>query len=108
MPEEPLILTLRLDGSSQAFFDRMRGLHFPPDRNFLQAHLTLFHQLPDQESTYRYLEELTFQPFEMLVTGLINLGSGVAYRLESENLTALHNNMRDHFAGHLIKQDQQP
>ena len=45
----PLILTLVLDAASQAFFDRLRRQHFPPERNVLDAHLTLFHALDGEQ-----------------------------------------------------------
>ena len=32
-------------------FDRLRELHFPPERNYLSAHLTLFHKLPGKRAT---------------------------------------------------------
>ena len=34
---EPLILTLQMDERSQDWFDRLRELHFPPERNYLRA-----------------------------------------------------------------------
>ena len=37
-----------MDDSSQVHFDRLRELHFPPERNYLSAHLTLFHKLPGE------------------------------------------------------------
>jgi hypothetical protein len=43
---EPLILTLRMDDLSQQGFNRLREEHFPKARNFIPAHLTLFHKLP--------------------------------------------------------------
>ena len=45
---QPLILTLKMDDRSQEYFDRQRELHFPPERNYLSAHLTLFHKLPGE------------------------------------------------------------
>jgi hypothetical protein len=45
---QPLILTLQMDESSQEHFDRLREIHFPPERDYLQAHLTLFHKLPGE------------------------------------------------------------
>lgn len=78
---QPLILTLRLDEDSQAFFNTQRRLYFPPERNFLDAHLTLFHQLPDEAATFEYLEESQQSNFSLQVSGLMNLGAGVAYKI---------------------------
>ena len=104
----PLILTLRIESKSQAFFDAQRQIYFPPKRNFLSAHLTLFHQLPDEEDTHRYLVSLQFHSFPIQITGLQNLGSGIAYKAESAQLQALHHQIRDYFLAKLIPQDQQP
>ncbi len=42
----PLIVTALLGSADQAVFDRLRSAHFPPERNQLQAHLTMFHAIP--------------------------------------------------------------
>ncbi|MFD2599450.1 2'-5' RNA ligase family protein [Sphingobacterium corticis] len=101
------ILTLRLDKESQIFFNRLREEHFPRERNFLQAHLTLFHQLPDHPRTFQNLQQLKMDRFDMKVNGLMHLGSGVAYTIESEELLHLHQELSSHFSDCLIPQDQQ-
>ena len=105
--QNPLILTLRLDAESQAFFDGQRRLYFPPERNVLAAHLTLFHQLPDDSAAPAYLESLLITPFEMEVTDLMHLGAGVAYELRSAELLQLHGKISKHFQPALIPQDRQ-
>jgi len=65
MQKQPLILTLKLDEESQAFFDKQRALYFPPERNFLKAHLTLFHQLPDEPETLDYFSNFIHDSFEI-------------------------------------------
>ena len=47
--QPPLILTLALDGATFAPLDALRRPHFPPERNLVPAHLTLFHALPGAE-----------------------------------------------------------
>jgi hypothetical protein len=42
----PLIVTVLMAAPDQAWFDRLRIAHFPPERNHLAAHLTLFHAIP--------------------------------------------------------------
>ncbi len=49
MTAAPLILTLALDADTQTRLDALRAEHFPPARNYLGAHLTLFHHLPAEE-----------------------------------------------------------
>lgn len=106
----PLILTVHFDSVSQTRFDRDRQLCFPPDRNLVPAHLTLFHQLPETEATEIALTELARQQgvFSVEVTGVISLGRGVAYKLESPSLQHLRTRLADRFAPHLIPQDRQP
>jgi hypothetical protein len=102
-----LILTLRLDAASQKFFDALRKRYFPAERNYLKAHLTMFHKLPDAIETIDRLNTLSFQQIELQVTGLINLGAGVAYRLESNALNQLHKTLSAEFCDHLSPQDKQ-
>jgi 2'-5' RNA ligase len=94
----PLILTLQLDERSFAFFDAQRRRYFPPERNFIPAHLTLFHHLPGEQlaKVQQDIEGRASnqKPFTLDVTGLRPLGRGVAYALASSELTA----MRRHFA----------
>lgn len=89
----PLILTLRLDDGTQERFDALRRTFFPPERNLIPAHLTLFHHLPgEEEAAIRAtLEEtcLEREPMTLRVAGPRSLGRGVAYRLESPPLDAL-------------------
>lgn len=107
MNAAPLILTVRLDEKSQAFFDGQREKYFPPERNFLKAHLTLFHQLPPEPSTYTYLSGLEPTVFKVDVIGLLHLGAGVAYAVESPKLISLRKSLMLHFADVLIPQDKQ-
>ncbi|TDS14695.1 DUF3253 domain-containing protein [Sphingobacterium paludis] len=101
------ILTLRLDTKSQAFFDRLRAKYFPPERNYLRAHLTLFHKLPDHPRTLELLRGFRFEPFTMAVSGLMHLGAGVAYHIDSPELQRLHQRLRTAFAADIVPQDQQ-
>jgi 2'-5' RNA ligase len=108
---EPLILTLQVDESSQEHFDRLRELHFPPERNYLNAHLTLFHQLPGGRETEisTELREICRErePFTLTVTGLRFLGRGVAYELSSPQLSALRRELARSWEPWLGEQDSQ-
>ena len=103
----PLILTLRLDEVQQAFFNQQRKLYFPPERNYLDAHLTLFHQLPDIPEVRDFLLGLDITGFDLQVIGLRNLGAGVAYLIDSADLSALRKKVAVKFSKYLIPQDQQ-
>jgi 2'-5' RNA ligase len=102
-----LILTVRMDAQAQSFFDQLRQSHFPPERNYLKAHLTLFHKLPDTDATIAWLSAVNCTAFEMEVTGLRHLGAGVAYRIESAALKTLRTALASHFQANLSPQDQQ-
>ena len=109
--EEPLILTLRMDDLSQGGFDRLREEHFPKGRNFIPAHLTLFHKLPgDREPEISSaLENLCRRqaPFSLTATGLVFMGRGVGYRLESPTLQGVRRRLADEWWPWLGAQDRQ-
>lgn len=101
-----MILTLLMDEESKAFFDAQRKLYFPPERNYLAAHIMIFHQFPNEIATHDFLASFEHESFKLTVTGLMNLGAGVAYRLESPELKTLYTSLRTHFKNVLIPQDQ--
>ncbi len=108
--ESPLILTLKMDDLSQERFDRLREEHFPKNRNFIPAHLTLFHKLPGEREREisGVLEDLCRQrePFALTVTDLVFMGRGVGYKLESSALPALRKRLADEWWPWLGAQDR--
>jgi len=108
----PLILTVALDAGALAFFDARRRRHFPPERNLIPAHLTLFHALPGAEvaTILRDLEEAAGRrpPLSLAVAGLRSLGRGVAYRIESPDLAELRRDLAARWLAWLTPQDRQP
>jgi hypothetical protein len=94
MYEPAYILTLKLDNHTQAFFEELRQRNFPSERNYLSAHLTLFHKLPPQPNTITALVNFRFSAFQLKATGLKNLGKGVAYQMEAESLSQLHGKLK--------------
>ncbi len=105
----PLIVTAALGASDQALFDRLRTTYFPPDRNQLAAHLTMFHAIPhvlEAELRHRLATLVSeMPPPRAIVSGLMNLGGGVAYRIASDDLDMLRAELADAFRGHLTQQD---
>ena len=105
----PLIVTALMASAEQALFDRLRGMHFPPERNQLKAHLTMFHAIPPSlESELRHrLGSLAAElpPPRAQISGLMNLGGGVAFRIVSDDLDAIRAELADAFRGHLTQQD---
>lgn len=110
-PMDPLILTLALDSNLHARLTRLRRAHFPPERNFLDAHLTLFHALHGDHFA-DITETLTCaarsRPMRPVrVTDVMDIGSGVAFRVEVEGLAALHKSLQFRFDPWLTAQDRQ-
>ena len=105
-----LILTVHVDSAAQALFDSRRRRYFPPQRNIVPAHLTLFHQLPDTEATFTTLARVAMQQpaFSLLITRLLPLGRGVAYAIESPPLHQVRHRLVAAFESHIIPQDRQP
>jgi len=106
----PLIVTLLLDDAAQQRFDRLRAAHFPPERNQLRAHVTLFHALPGEHlaGVRRELAAAVARPpFDVAVTGVRFLGRGVALDLDAAELTALRASLARSFDPWLTRQDRQ-
>ncbi|WP_224996219.1 2'-5' RNA ligase family protein [Cesiribacter sp. SM1] len=110
METNPLILTLSLDEEASAYFTALRDKHFPPERNFLKAHLTLFHKLTmERVMLQETLSELTLQQSQMLlqVAGPQSIGNGVAYKIISSELQQLHKHLQQKWQPFLSPQDKQ-
>lgn len=103
-------MTAAMAPPDQIWADRLRAAHFPPDRNFLKAHITLFHHLPPSQSgaVRAAVKAMTVQyaPPRADVTRLLNLGRGVAYFIESPDLLGIRAEMAERFHGLLTPQDQ--
>nr|WP_279614683.1 2'-5' RNA ligase family protein [Sphingomicrobium astaxanthinifaciens] len=86
-----------------------RTAHFPPERNHLDAHLTMFHALPPscEAEASALLAGLArmHRPPRARLAGLMSLGRGVAYRVESEELARLRTAIAERFHGLLSAQD---
>src|SRR3954467_15787702 len=108
----PLILTLALDAGSTARFEALRQEHFPPERNLVPAHLTLFHHLPgDRLGDIAADTAAARRERPACATGargLGPLGRGVAYTIESAELTTLRASLARAWAPWLTPQDRQP
>lgn len=106
----PLLITLAIDTKAQLFFNYLRQQHFPPDRNYLDAHLMLFHNLPAGENAItnqlKVLAENT-QQFALDITDVVCIGRGVAYKAVSTQLSLMHTQLQKNWKEWLIPQDQQ-
>lgn len=108
--DAPLILTAELPPDLHRRYTDLRTRYFPPERNYLEAHVTLFHAIPAQceEELRRYLARLAGEvpPLRGRVEGLMSLGGGTAIKLSSPDLLELRDEIAEHFRGMLTQQDQ--
>lgn len=106
----PFIVTAELPGDVLAWADGLRRTHFPPERNWLQAHVTLFHSFAPslREDLLGFLPRLAgeFAPPEAELTGLMDLGGGTALAIRSPGMLAVRGLIADHFHDMLTRQDQ--
>ncbi len=105
----PLIVTAELGATDLAWLDGLRRRHFPPERNQLPAHFTMFHAIPAMfEGELRHrLASLASElpPPRAIVAGLMDLGGGVAFRIVSDELDAVRAELAHAFRGSLTQQD---
>jgi hypothetical protein len=106
----PIIITAEMGKVDQVWANGLRRAHFPPERNLLDAHITLFHHLPPSN-----LPEIRsrlavmageFPPPVAHLTEVMMLGRGVAYRVDSLELLSIRDELAAEFRGLLIPQDQ--
>ncbi|KAL6776962.1 hypothetical protein ACKKBF_B19640 [Auxenochlorella protothecoides x Auxenochlorella symbiontica] len=108
---EPLLLTAKLDPASRALFTGLRTKYFPAERNYLDAHLTLFHKLDRrQEAAVRRDVASacsTSSPMVIPVLEPVFLGKGVALRTPSKPLDSLRARLAGQWKPWLTPQDRQ-
>ena len=95
-----LIVTAEMGAEEFAWLDSLRRRHYPVDRNQLPAHLTMFHALPpsaEGEVRGRLAAIASEPPPYAMIAGLMDLGGGVAFRIVSDELDRI----RDQIAGDL-------
>lgn len=105
----PIIVSALMGPADFAWADALRRAHFPPERNHLSAHITLFHHLPPSalaEVTARLKALAAGPPPPARLTEVILLGRGVAFRIDSPELLAMRDDLAHAFAGLLTPQDQ--
>jgi hypothetical protein len=103
----PLIVTALLDEDAQKRFDELRRNHFPPERNHLAAHLTLFHHLPDEPAVGAALASAADRSaITARVHRVRGWRGGVAYDLVAPELTDLRAGLAQAFGPWLTAQDR--
>lgn len=108
--ESPLIVTLRMGSEAAARFTALRLAHFPPERNWLDAHVTLFHALPGMaiDEVLKDARDAARgrKTFSMQCDRVVFLGAGVAFGLVSPEAVALRDALAARWAPMLTRQDQ--
>ena len=77
----------------------------------MPAHLTLFRQLPpslEGELATRLARAAASPPPRATIAGIIDLGEGTAFRVDSGELEAIRAELEEAFHGLLMPQDQAP
>ena len=108
---DPLILTARFDADTEAWLETLRRAHFPPERNLIPAHVTLFHALPGEElkavaATLAH-EAAATQVSATRIGPPRSLGRGVALEVASSGLAQLRRRLVQAWAPSLTRQDAQ-
>jgi 2'-5' RNA ligase len=106
----PIIVSALFGAADHAWLDGLRKAHFPPERNVIAAHLTLFHHLPPSvadELGERLTAETRGRPAPAArISGIRNLGGGTALGIASADLVAIRARLADAFDDLLIPQDR--
>ncbi|MBF2049312.1 MAG: 2'-5' RNA ligase family protein [Elainella sp. C42_A2020_010] len=108
----PLVLTLKLDAILFSGLNQLRQQHFPPERSFLPAHVTLFHHLPGEQEVIiqQDLQTLCSQTatLSLRLQRLRCLGRGVAVEIDCPELVQLRTRLAQAWSIWLTPQDRQP
>ena len=103
-----LIVTAELAEGDYSWLEGLRRTHYPPGRNQVPAHLTIFHALPPSAETElraRLGRIVRQAPPSAKIAGLMDLGGGVAFRVVSAELDRIREELGDGLHGLLGAQD---
>ena len=107
-----MIVTAWIDPEDLELFNRQRDALFPAERNYLSAHVTLFHHIPAAVRqafiTYCAAHLNEVPTLRARVDMPFSLGKGTAYPVECQRLADLRARLRRAFADHLTQQDDRP
>ena len=104
----PLIVTADFSTDDFAWLEGLRRAHYPAELNRVPVHLTMFQGLPPsaaEEVRQQLSVHAAGPPPRAMIAGLMNLGSGVAYRVVSDDLEGIREEVADHFHGMLCAPD---
>ncbi|MEA3041032.1 MAG: hypothetical protein QOC65_521 [Sphingomonadales bacterium] len=104
----PIVVTALFGPGDDGWLQELRRAHYPPERNRVPAHLTLFRQLPpsvEGELSRRLAVHAATSPPRAAIAGVIDLGEGTALRVESEALEDIRHDLAEALHGLLTPQD---
>ena len=111
MFDRPLIITAQIQNDAQLFFNAKREQHFPLERNYLEAHLTLFHKLPGEKLNEiekiltRYTNQIA--PISARAENIMFMGFGSAFNIDFPQLISIRENLAREWVDVLTPQDSQ-
>ena len=103
-----LIVTAEFGQGDFSWIESLRRANYPPERNHVPAHLTMFHALPpssESELRARLGRIVCRPPPSTTIAGLMDLGGGVAFRIVSPGLDEIRDELGEHLHGLLGAQD---
>jgi hypothetical protein len=103
-----LVVTADFVPDDFAWLEGLRRRHYPMERNRVPVHLTMFHALPPSapDEAKRALSLAAQLPPPLAaIAGLMDLGGGIAFRVVSDDLDRIREDLADRFHGLLGLQD---
>jgi 2'-5' RNA ligase len=104
----PHIITIKLDTTSHTYLTELRNKYFPAHCNYLDAHLTLFHNLPNNTDAIEdILQKFSNRSIlNLKISGIKNITNGVVFTIESDDLQKLHKTMQRSLKSYLVTKDR--
>ncbi|NJB85625.1 hypothetical protein GGR26_001370 [Lewinella marina] len=107
--DRPMVVTAWFAEEDLAPFNALRRRFFPPERNYLDAHLTLFHHIPPGiRGAFLHAAAdacAGLPPVPVEIRPPFLLGRGVAYAVASDGLRHLRSRLVEQFSPSLTAQD---
>ena len=106
-----IIVTALFGPGDDGWLQHLRRTYYPAELNRVPAHLTLFRHLPpslEGELSRSLATAAAAPPPRAEIVGIMDLGEGTAFRVESESLAGIREALADAFQGLLMPQDQTP
>lgn len=104
----PLIMTADFEPGDYSWLEGLRRAHYPVELNRVPVHLTMFQGLPPSATDdvkHQLAIHSAAPPPRAMIAGLMNLSSGVAFRVVSDDLESIREAIADHFHGLLCAPD---